>query len=331
MKLNLSKLFGGVAVAALTVAGVSNAAQAYPDGPVTLVVPYGAGGATDRVSRLFSNHLAESGIGDVPLTVVNRTGAGGVTGSAFAHAADPDGYTLLMARIGSHSVSPAMKEGIPYEYDDFSHMHVIELNPVICAVNPTSPIEDFQDLIDTIQETPGRITYSSSGVGSMLHIAGVLAIDAAGVEDARNAVIHVPFDGGGNAAAAVVTNNIGYICTNSSALAGHIASDALRPLMITIPSDTFPDIPTAESLGYPELANLVGWSAISGPPGLPQEVRDYWAGIVDELSGDDAWKGKLEQQGSVPAFMSTEESAEFITNQYTLFRELVDKLEMRIR
>jgi tripartite-type tricarboxylate transporter receptor subunit TctC len=329
--MQLKTLGKSILGAAGALALMAGAAQAYPDKPVELTVPYGAGGATDIVSRLFASHVSSKGYVSQPLTVVNRTGAGGVTGSAFAHSAKPDGYTILMARIGSHSVSPAMKESIPYKYDDFTHMSVIELNPFICAVNPNSAYNTFDDLIAAVKASPGTITYSSSGVGSALHIAGVFALEAAGVEDARRAAIHVPFDGGGNAAAAVVTGNIGYICTNSSALAGHIGSGALRPLLITIASSSFPDIPTAEALGYPALASMVGWSAISGPPGLPQNVQDYWLGVVDKLKGDQEWIATMEKQGSVPAFMSPAESKTFIDDQYTLYFDLVTKLELRIK
>lgn len=319
----------GAAGAVLLMAG--SAMAAYPEKPVELVVPYGAGGATDIVSRMFAAQVGSKGYVSKPLTVVNRTGAGGVTGSAFAHAAKPDGYTMVMARIGSHSVSPAMKESIPYRYDDFTHISVIELNPFICAVNPKSPYKTFDDLIAAVKAKPGTITYSSSGVGSALHIAGVFALEAAGVPNAKTAAVHVPFDGGGNAAAAVVTGNINYICTNSSALAGHIASGALHPLLITIPSNNFPDIPVAVKLGYPALSDMVGWSAISGPPGLPQEVVDYWLGVVEKLKGDKDWTEQMEKQGSVPAFMNVAESKDFIDKQFKLYFELVTKLGLRIK
>jgi len=326
---HIGKSLVGAAGAVLLLAGGAQAA--YPEKPIEMVIPYGAGGATDIVGRMLAAEVGSKGFVSQPLTVVNRTGAGGVTGSAFAHSAKPDGYTMLIARIGSHSVSPAMKASIPYKYDDFSHISVIELNPFICAVNPKNPIQTYDQLIEAVKAKPGTITFSSSGVGSALHLAGVFIIDSAGVPDAKKAVVHVPFDSDGTAAAAVITGNIGFICGNSSALAGHIGSKSLHPLLITVPSPAFPDVPTAEKIGHPQLKAMVGWSSISGPPGLPAEIKSYWAGVVGKLKGDPNWTAQMEKIGSVPVFMNEAESKAFIDEQFKIYDDLVTKLEMRIK
>ena len=324
------KMFAKLLAAAAALAFSAAAAHAqYPERPITLVIPYGAGGATDIAGRNLAsvtpNYVPE------PVLPVNRTGAGGVTGTASVANADADGYTMMVARVGSHTVNPAMKAALPYAIDDFDYIGVFEINPVVCAVSAESDIESMDDLVSRIKENPGSVSYSSSGVGSLLHLASPLVIDAYGVEKANEALIHLPFRGGGAAATAVITGNADFICTNSSALAGHIKNGVLRPLMVTT-EEPVPgiDAPTANELGHGELNALVGWSGIAGPKGLPEEVKTSWGEWLQEVGQDEQFLQKARDLGSVPVQMSVQESIDFINNQYEVFRELVVKLGMEV-
>jgi tripartite-type tricarboxylate transporter receptor subunit TctC len=323
-------MFAKLLAAAAALAFSAAAAHAqYPERPITLVIPYGAGGATDIAGRNLAsvtpNYVPQ------PVLPVNRTGAGGVTGTASVANADADGYTMMVARVGSHTVNPAMKAALPYAIDDFDYIGVFEINPVVCAVSAESDIESMDDLVSRIQENPGSVSYSSSGVGSLLHLASPLVIDAYGVEKANEALIHLPFRGGGAAATAVITGNADFICTNSSALAGHIKNGVLRPLMVTT-EEPVPgiDAPTANELGHGELNALVGWSGIAGPKGLPEEVKTSWGEWLQEVGQDEQFLQKARDLGSVPVQMSVQESIDFINNQYEVFRELVVKLGMEV-
>ncbi len=324
------KMFAKVLAAAAALAFSAAAAHAqYPERPITLVIPYGAGGATDIAGRNLAsvtpNYVPQ------PVLPVNRTGAGGVTGTASVANADADGYTMMVARVGSHTVNPAMKATLPYAIDDFDYIGVFEINPVVCAVSAESDIESMDDLVSRIKENPGSVSFSSSGVGSLLHLASPLVIDAYGVEKANEALIHLPFRGGGAAATAVITGNADFICTNSSALAGHIKNGVLRPLMVTT-EEPVPgiDAPTANELGHGELNALVGWSGIAGPKGLPEEVKTKWGEWLQEVGQDEQFLQKARDLGSVPVQMSVQESIDFINNQYEVFRELVVKLGMEV-
>ncbi len=316
--------------AALVLAASAVAAQAqYPERPITLVIPYGAGGATDIAGRNMASVTPK--YVPQPVLPVNRTGAGGVTGTASVANATADGYTMMVARVGSHTVNPAMKSTLPYKIDDFDYIGVFEINPVVCAVSSNSEIKSMDELIAKIKANPGTVTYSSSGVGSLLHLAGALAVDAFGVEDAKGALTHLPFRGGGAAATAVITGNADFICTNSSALAGHIKNGVLRPLMVTTKEPVEGvDAPTANDLGHPELNALVGWSGIAGPKGLPEEVKTNWGGWLEQIGEDEDFLKKARSLGSVPVQMSVQESLDFINNQYEVFRELVVKLGMQV-
>lgn len=317
--------------AATLVLGLSagTALSEYPERPINMVIPYGPGGATDISARTLAEPLGEA-VGS-PLVMVNRTGAGGATGSVMVQNAQPDGYTMLFARVGSHTVNPAMKATLPYTLDDFRFVGVYEINPVACAVRQDSEIQDIEDLIAEVKEAPGSVSYSSSGVGSLLHLSGAYVLREFGVEDPLDAAVHLPFDGGGSAATAVLNGTATFICTNSSALASFVANNQLRPLLVTTaePVPGF-DAPTSADLEKPGLEQLVGWTGVAGPAGLPDDVAEKWGAWLATVTTDETFREQMEARGSVIDLMSPEASQEFINGQYEVFRDLVDDLGMRV-
>ncbi len=321
----------GLTAVALGVGGLVSAAAAaeYPSRPVTVVIPYGPGGATDISGRTLSVPLGK--LIPQPILTVNRTGAGGATGTVSVRNAANDGYTMMIARVGSHTVNPAMKATLPYKLDEFDFVGVYEINPVACAVAANSDIKTMEDLVAKVKAKPKSVSYSSSGVGSLLHIAGAMVMREFGVENPVQDLIHIPLKGGGAAATAVLSGTATFICTNSSALASFVANKQLRPLMVTTkePVPGF-DAPTAADLGKPNLHQLVGWSGIAGPKGLPEDVKEKWRGWLKDAVADQGFLDKMTARGSVIQLMDPEESQAFIQNQYEVFRKLVDDLGMRV-
>lgn len=330
--MTISKKFTNSVVAGAALAVLSSTAYAadYPSKPITLVAPYSAGGASDMASRTMASVLPS--YLDQPVLVINRTGAGGVTGSTFVNKAKPDGYTLLLARIGSQSVSPAMKANIPYKYDDFTMLAVIELNPVICATASSKPYKTMKDLIDAVKAKPGELSFSSAGVGSMLHVAVPLVLSMMDVKNPKDAMNHIPYKGGGNAATAAVGGHVDLVCTNSSALTSHIAGGKLRPLMITTKERqaVAKDAPTARELGFPEIEVLVGWSGIYGPPGMDPAVAKTIRDALQKVKKDKAWNKFTKALGSVPHILDEAETKKFVDAQFNAFNTLVSDLGMRI-
>ncbi|NNU80973.1 tripartite tricarboxylate transporter substrate binding protein [Halovulum dunhuangense] len=320
------KLLGAVCAATL-VLGAGGALADYPERPINMVIPYGAGGATDISARSIANPLGEA-VGR-PLVVANITGAGGATGSVAVQNAQPDGYTMLFARVGSHTVNPAMKATLPYTLDDFRFVTVYEINPVACAVAANSDIETMEDLVARVSEE--RVSYSSSGVGSMLHLAGAMVLSEFGIENPVEQAVHIPLSGDGEAATAVLNGTATFICTNTSALANFVANGQLKPILVTTsePVEGF-DAPSAASLGKPELEKLVGWTGIAGPAGLPDDVAAKWGEWMAQATQDPTFLETMTSLGSVIELMDPEEANAFIQDQYQTFRALVDRLGMRV-
>ena len=320
------RTFGSVL--ALGVGVLAGTAMAeYPERPINMIIPYGAGGATDISARTIAEPLGEA-VGS-PLVMANVTGAGGATGSVAVQNANPDGYTMLFARVGSHSVNPAMKATLPYTLDDFRFVTVYEINPVACAVRPDSGITSMEDLVAKVNE--GGVSYSSSGVGSLLHLAGAMVLREFGVEDPLTQATHIPQQGGGAAATAVLNGTATFICTNSSALASFVSNGQLTPIMVTTeePVTGF-DAPTANDLGKPALNQLVGWTGIAGPDGLPDDVAAKWGEWMATATADETFRSAMEKRGSVIELMDPAEANAFIEEQYNTFKALVDDLGMRI-
>ncbi len=319
---------GAAALGALSI-GATAAQAEYPERPVTMVIPYGPGGATDISGRTIAAPLGK--VVPKPILMVNRTGAGGATGSVSVKNAKADGYTMLFARVGSHSVNPAMKATLPYTLDDFRFVGIYEINPVACAGKYDSDIKSMGDLVAAVAANPGKISYSSAGVGSLLHLAGAMVLREFGVQDPLKDAIHIPLKGGGAAATAVLAGTSTFICTNPSALASFVKNKQLRPLMVTTAEPVVGfDAPTAADLGKPNLHKLVGWTGIAGPKGLPDEVAAKWRNYMAQATTDKGFLDKMTARGSVIRLMNPEESQTFIVDQYTIFRKLVDDLGMRI-
>src|SRR6056297_2283918 len=299
----------------------------YPERPINMVIPYGAGGATDISARTIAEPLGNA-VGGT-LVMSNITGAGGATGSVAVQNAKPNGYTMLFARVGSHSVNPAMKATLPYTLDDFRFVTVYEINPFACAVSSGSDIMSMEDLV--AQAKGDGVSYSSSGVGSLLHLAGAMVLREFGIENPLEAATHIPQKGGGAAATAVLNGTATFICTNSSALASFVANEQLDPILVTTaePVPGF-DAPTSADVGKPQLEQLVGWTGIAGPAGLPDDVAAKWGDWMATATQDENFLTKMTERGSVIELMSPEEANEFIETQYNTFRKLVDELGMRV-
>lgn len=319
----VSVLLGLVLVAASGIA-----AAEYPTKPVTLVSPYGPGGAADLAARTLSA-TAPGYLGN-GILVVNRTGAAGVSGSTTVAKGKPDGYTLLLARVGSQAAVPAINRTIPYAWDEFTFLGLLELNPFVLAVGADSPYNSLDDVKAAI-EGGADLSYSSAGVGTLLHVAMVMLLDQFGM--GADAMKHVPYKGGGKAAAAVVGGHVDMLFQNLSGVISNIQAGKLKALAVTTPDRilAIKDVPTVSEAGYPGLQAVVGWSGVWGPPGLPEDIVNKWVEVLGQVAEDRAWLKLTKGLGSIPHVLPPDETKAFVENQYLAFKTLTEKLGMTIQ
>jgi tripartite-type tricarboxylate transporter receptor subunit TctC len=302
---------------------------AYPDRPITVVVPFSAGGDADLAARNLAK--AAHGILPQPLVVLNKGGANGAIGSQYVREAAPDGYTLLLARVGPQAILPALQPDLKYKWNDFTPLGLLDLNPMVCVVNGDAPYRTLRDLLDAIKAQPGKLNYSTSGPATALNLATQVLLDAAGLP--RHAAAEIVYKGGGEATAAVLSKEVQFSCNNVTALIGNVKAGRLRALVTTTakPLKDLPEVPTAREAGFPQLERVNGWSALYGPPGMPQALVHRWADVLRRLAEDKDWLAGVQNIGSVPNVLSPADTTRFVSEQYRMFSDLGTKLGIQIK
>jgi len=295
-------------------------AQPYPAKPVTLVAPYSAGGNSDLAARALAA-VAPKYLGQ-PVVVVNRTGAGGTVGSQAVLESAPDGYTLLLARVGSQAVAPALDPATPYKWDAFSILSLLEVEPYICVVSGKSPHKSFRDLLAAIKAQPGKLSYASTGNTDASVVFPVKAFLNMGLT--ADAALKVPYKGAGDTVGAVLGGHVDFACNGMNPYVGPMKSGDLRGLVVStrtrVPES--PDTPTAEEVGMPDLEVVSGWSALYGPPALPKDVVARWASVLTQVKNDPDWLTQVKKRGALPSITTPEETKSYVEAQYNAYRSL---------
>jgi len=240
-------------------------AQTYPDRPVRLIVGFPPGGSSDTVARVVAQSL--SPLLGQPVVVENRPGAGGVIGSDLVAKAAPDGHTLLLATAG-HSTAAAMMAKLPFDaVRDFAWITTVTTYPFVIATAADSPIKSLPDLIARAKAAPGKLSYSSAGVGTSHHLLGEWLTSEAGIE-----MLHVPFKGGTSPVTEVVAGRVDVMFETMTLVLPHIKSGRLRALAVTSPEpkDYLPDVPPVAKT-VPGVV-FQSWLGIAAPAGTPPAV-----------------------------------------------------------
>jgi len=296
-------------------------ASNYPNRPVTLIVPWAAGGAGSIAAQLFAAH-AEKHLGQ-NILVVNRPGASGITGSTSVWNAPADGYTILHVRPGSHAINPAFQgDKMPYDWTKFTYLGMYELTPFVYVVRKDSPIMTMKDLEAAIRANPGKLRYSHSGP---------LTTNALGAQLFNfindlpvNATIGVPFNSDGEAKIALLGGHVDYMGVPLGGVMDQILADTVRPLaLITFePIEGLENVPTVEEAGYPALMNIGGFTGLCAPPGTPKEVVDKWRTVFQEVGKNPEWIAATRRMGHIPAIKTPEELNAYIAEQIELYEKV---------
>ncbi len=299
----------GLSLLAATALGGSAQAQTFPERPITLVIPFAAGGSTDVVGRVIANKMSD--ILGQQIVVQNVGGAGGSLGAGNVVRADPDGYTILMGTVATHALNPLILKSKPYDAEkDFTPISLLVLVPNVLAVNPALPVKTVKELVDLLKANPDKYSYASSGNGTPLHLSGELFKKMAGVS-----LQHIPYKGSGPALNDVIGNQVPIIFDNLPSSSSHMKGGTLVALGVTTKerASSFPDVPTiAETIpGY----ETYSWNALFAPAGTPPEVVAVLNKAANEAMKDPAVASKMNDfsatiVGSTPEELAAHVKAE---------------------
>lgn len=281
----IGTLLGILAINLLT---TPTLAQSYPTSPVRVLVPFGAGGATDILARVFSDRLQQN-LGQA-FVVENRGGAAGqIAATAFARA-PADGNTIMFTTAAPITIAPLMNEKIQYDpRKDFAPVAQLAVQPLWLVVSANSPLKTFEDVIAAGRDNPGKLTYGTSGVGTELHLlAEALALSA------KLKMVHVPFRGGGDVITAVMGGQVDFAVLATASIAGPLKQGTLRAIAVSSPQrmSDFPDVPTVAELGYPD-ASMMPWWGIMVPSGTPQTIIERLTEELRKISREDIVRERL--------------------------------------
>jgi tripartite-type tricarboxylate transporter receptor subunit TctC len=295
--------------AAAVMASTSADAQAWPNRPITLYVPFAAGGPSDMFGRILARGLsAELG---QQVVVENKGGMGGLVGVAAIAKAAPDGYTIGMNATGPTAIAPFMVPNMPFEDKDLAVITPIALVQMIVAVSSRLPVNSVAELIAYAKANPGKVNYGSSGPGGISHLAAELFRSAAGIE-----VVHVPYRGAAPAVQDLLAGQVQLVVLDVSVLLPHIRSGAIKPLAATSKtrSALLPDVPTTAEVGLPTVLSD-NWYGLAAPAGVPKPILDrIHAAAVAVLGTKEAAEPML-AQGAVIRPMTPAEFADFIQQE----------------
>ena len=318
----------GLALIAAIASAAVQAQSAYPAKPITLIAAFAAGGESDLSARNLAQHVQKY-LNNQPVVVMNRVGASGQIGSMATRTAPADGYTLLAARIASHAILPAMDSKTPYKWNDFTLISLLDLNPFVCVVLRDAPWKTMPELLDAMRKEPGKLNFSTSGVGTVQNLGVQYLFSVAGLP--KDAAVGIHYKGGGEVTTSLLGGQVQFACNNLNTLLAHIKAGTFRALMVAMPErlKDLPDVPTARELGWPEMEKIVGWTALVGPPGLPKEVQDKWAEVMQKLAVDPDWLAGNARLSGIPSVRSAAQTESFMREQYEMYEKIAISLGVR--
>jgi tripartite-type tricarboxylate transporter receptor subunit TctC len=299
-------------------------ADNWPEKPIKAVVPFGAGSATDIIPRIVFEQL-QTQLGQ-SIVVENRGGAGGTIGAAQVVKSDPDGYTWLV-HSSAHTVAPALYSNLPFKPEaDLVPMSMIGSVPNVLIIAPSKGIKTIADFVAYGKANPGKLNFASLGVGSAVFMSAERFRASAGYD-----AVHIPFKGGAEALAEVISGRVDYyFCPIATALP-HIRAGKLMALAVSSKARTplLPDVPTTLEAGFPE-SDYTLWVGILGPSGMPKDVTAKLNGEMKKALETPALREKLDKIGVQTMPMAPEEFGALIKTELKTYGDFVKKAGIKV-
>lgn len=293
-------------------------AQSWPTKPVTLVVPFPAGGGTDAFARPLSAQFSKQT--GKQLIIDNRGGAGGTVGASIAAKAAPDGYTLFMGAV-HHTIAPSMYSKLDYDLEkDFVPLALVAIVPQVLVVNPKNmAVADHKAFLDLVKNSPGKYNFGSAGGGTSHHLAGELY-----KIQTKTFITHIPYRGAGPALQDLVGGQVDMMFDGLGSSAVHIKGGRIKALMVSGAnrSPAFPDVPSAKELGLPDYT-VTTWYGIWAPKGTPLDVQTRAIAEIKKAVETPELKAIWANQGAEFSPMNQAQFGSFINSEIKRWRVVV--------
>jgi tripartite-type tricarboxylate transporter receptor subunit TctC len=267
-------------------------AQAWPARPITLVVPFPAGGPSDVLARRYAQSMGAALAGS--MVVENIGGAGGTIGTAKVARAPADGYTLAFGTIGTHAANMALYRNPGYDpQKDFEPVALLGTAPLVLVARQALPAKTFREFVDYAKTNTGKLSYGSAGAGSISHMGCLLLMAEMGTD-----IVHVPYKGVAPAMNDLLGGQIDFLCDQTTTVLPQLKGGRIKALAVLTrePSSVLPDVPTAAANGYPNL-NARAWNGLFAPKGTPPEIVGKLGGAVAKSLADPEFRKALEELG----------------------------------
>lgn len=304
---------------ALVFAALSSMAQtAYPNRPVTLVVPFPPGGGTDTGARIVAQRLSVRW--GQTVIIENKGGAAGQIGAEFVAKAKPDGYTILMGNIGTQSINPSLYPKLSYDPNKaFAPISLVAELPLAMMVNTTVAAKTAKEFVDLAKSQPGKMNYSSSGAGGAPHLAAEMFKEATGTF-----ILHVPYRGGGPAVSDLIAGNVQLSFMTVLEAIGQIKAGKLRALAVTSDQrvSALPQVPTLAETVAPGF-NSISWIGVLAPAGTPAAVVGKIAADLREVINSPEVKARLIELGAVPRSTTPAEFSQLIETDRKRYAKVI--------
>jgi len=319
----MKRVLGAVMVLMLVIPATI-LAQTYPDKPIRIIVGYTPGGGNDIAARLMAPKMSEA-LGQ-PVIVENKPGAGTNIAQEYVARAAADGYTLLLGSPAM-TINPSLYKNLPFDaLRDLTGISMFAYSPNILAVNPSVPAKNVKELIALAQSKPGKLTFSSSGIGSSQHLTGELFNLRAKVN-----TLHVAYKGTSPALTGLISGEVDMSFTNIPSALPHIKSGKLRVIANTSDrrAELMPDVPTLKESGI-NVSTIV-WYSIMAPAATPRPIIDKLAGIVSKIPHTPDMKKRLADLGAEPAGNMPDEFNKFLRAETAEWSEVIKATGIKLQ